>query len=171
MRKTSAVVLLALLVVFASAPAILVVEATKPQTVNGSYNPTGAPAFSNDRPAGKSDNGFVDVSIPVMWTGGIAGMGVNEMHWIAHNEATVEEVVIIQGITTLTAGVKIWGVAEMGTLTIEIKNVVVGSVPIGGQWRIIGGTGELASLHGEGSLTGTSNPYVIGYSGQVHFDP
>lgn len=170
MKKTTVAVVIGLLMMFASAPFILVVGATKPETVSGIYHPIGPPTESNHRSAGKSGNEFADVSIPVQWEGSIAGVGVNEMSWIFHDEGVADAVTIIHGVTTL-AGIKIWGATKMGTLTIEIKNTVVGSVSQGGQWRILGGTGELADLHGEGKLAGTSSQYILAYSGQIHFDP
>jgi hypothetical protein len=39
-----------------------------------------------------------------------------------------------------------------------------------GNWRIIGGTGELANIHGEGTWEGTV-PGGVAYEGYVHFDP
>jgi hypothetical protein len=39
-----------------------------------------------------------------------------------------------------------------------------------GNWRIIGGTGELANIHGEGTWEGT-DPGGVAYEGYVHFEP
>jgi hypothetical protein len=37
-------------------------------------------------------------------------------------------------------------------------------------WRIVGGTGELANIHGQGTQGG-AGPGGIAYEGYVHFDP
>lgn len=60
-----------------------------------------------------------------------------------------------------------------GTLTIRIQATIRPVEGVVGTWTILGGTGELADLHGQGSVTaGPALPVVIvDYSGQVHFDP
>jgi hypothetical protein len=42
-----------------------------------------------------------------------------------------------------------------------------------GTWRIIGGTGELANVHGQGVWGNSENPACPGvhYEGQIHFSP
>ncbi len=170
-KKLILISVLVLLMLLAAAPTILVVEATKPLPVNGTYFPIGAPTLSNSRDAGKSDNGFVDISMPIKWVGSIMGTGVEKMHWIMLREGTSEEKTIIHAVITLTS-VKIFNAAKTGTLTIDFYNVVVGEEGTG-LWRIVDGTDQLASLHGEGKLDMISPlpNVVVAYSGQVHFDP
>jgi hypothetical protein len=48
-----------------------------------------------------------------------------------------------------------------------------GELTIGGDndnWRILGGTGDLANVHGQGTIT-PIDPVSIGYEGWIHFGP
>ena len=150
----------------AAAPAMSVVYATKPITVNGTYFPIGPPVYGVLRVAGESDNAFMDVSIPLKWVGGIKGTCINEMRWIILHHDTPKEMTLIPGVMTFT-NAEVDG--KKGTLTIRYFNVETAE-EFGGVWRIISGTGELANLHGEGTISVLSFP-VFAYTGQIHFDP
>ncbi len=62
---------------------------------------------------------------------------------------------------------------KSGTLVFEVVGKGEGGIP-GGTVRshfvILSGTGDLANLHGQGNLEGTSGVNAT-YSGQIHFDP
>ena len=67
-------------------------------------------------------------------------------------------------------------VREVYTLT----NPIISGIPyeeceltIGescGNWRVLGGTGDLANVHGQGTTWGITE-FMIGYEGWIHFDP
>ena len=54
--------------------------------------------------------------------------------------------------------------------TLYIRTSANSKVSPDGEWRIIGGTGELANLHGQGTFDHV-NPFIFNYEGQVQFDP
>jgi hypothetical protein len=47
----------------------------------------------------------------------------------------------------------------------------IGAWNLEGTWVIIGGTGGLAGLHGQGTWSHTAGIPGLQYEGQVHFDP
>lgn len=108
--------------------------------------------------AGKSGNLIIEfMGGNVVWSGSIVGEAsytgsrwvwsqnvVNTYNIYTFNEATVDE--------------------KTGGLCIIMTANTKGS-PVS-HWRIIGGTGELANIHGQGTFS-----LFSGYSGQVHFDP
>ena len=95
--------------------------------------------------------------------GDIEGSAIFERTIILHSDGKYN----VQGIDTITASVG----DKSGTLTLWITgtgDMIAGTVQC--KWTILSGTGELANLRGQGTLTGVSN--VAGtYSGQIHFDP
>ena len=67
------------------------------------------------------------------------------------------------------------GKEGMINLRLTYKIIVQDGLPVSstGNWVIIGATGELANLHGQGTFTidYTVSPPIRQFSGQVHFDP
>jgi len=156
-NKKVLVIVLALAAAMLALP-ISVVSATKPIPVEGTFFPTGIPSIEM-RQAGNSDNIIFDVSGPQTWTGSIVGSGSGEGRWVVHKASDPDS-----GHATtrnvLTLDVVFDGKA--GTLTI------IGDQ---GNWRIISGTGELANLRGQGTTFVIVDMLLMGYEGQVHFDP
>jgi len=94
------------------------------------------------------------------WDGDISGTTFGEHRWVAH----------ANGITNVHveltfSSVTVMGESKSGTLSMLFLGKITGPGIGEGTWRIIGGTGELASLHG----AGTWSPGQ--YQGQIHFDP
>jgi hypothetical protein len=67
---------------------------------------------------------------------------------------------LVQDVHTLTDPI-IDGTQYYGELTIGGSN---------DYWRIVGGTGDLANVHGQGTKWGI-DPVTIEYEGWIHFDP
>lgn len=137
---------------------ISAVYATKPTPVAGELFPTPGSTYVM-RPAGDSDNLFVEISGPHVWTGSFEGTSWSEGRWNVHRVGTPERWMVI--CVTFTLDVEYDGLT--GTLTIKMDR---------GNWRIISGTGDLANLRGQGT-TYTIDPsiFLTGYEGQVHFEP
>jgi hypothetical protein len=162
MKKKVLVVALALAML---ALPMSAVSATKPDKfveVGGEVLAMGPPSMEI-MPAGKSDNLIMDVLVTHMWEGGISGTGTVEVQWIMHNSDDPENTwVNVLGLITLTGEVA----GLPGTVTIKFSSVSNTK----GHWRIIGGTGELANVQGQGTLTPISQ-MLIEYEGVVHFNP
>jgi len=145
-------VVLTLAVFLLVTPYVGGVYATKPLSV--SFTSTGTGVLSSvARPAGESDNVITEAVHNLAWTGDFEGTCIMEVRLVFHEEGyNYQEIVTFTGTVSGE---------HTGTLTI-----------VGGQgnWRIIGGTGELSNLHGQGKmeLTGIA---TFTFTGQVHFDP
>jgi hypothetical protein len=139
-----------------------VVYATASIPVNGTWYTT-IPGSAITEQAGKSDNYIVTISdYTQAWTGDISGTTSYDGRWITHvgNPTWVNS----RGHYTIEATV----FGKSGTLYIE--GVTNSGNPQPSTWRIVGGTDELANLHGEGTFVGPVAG-VYTYTGQVHFDP
>ena len=96
------------------------------------------------------------------WFGGIEGSGYITGWWTVAKIDTPEWKIVPIEVVTLNDP-KIDGKTYSGDLIIGGSTV---------NWRIIGGTGELANIHGQGKkLIDEFNPFLIHYEGLVHFDP
>ncbi len=174
MKKEISGFLLLVLILLASASTVIAVQASKPTEASGTYSPLPPPSQNIVTSDGKSDNTNQDVVIRVRWQGSISGTGSMEMNSTNLNVGTVEERGVIHGVVTLTTGISIFGNAKTGTLTLKVHNVIEHGDKNGGVWRIVGGTGDLEGLHGEGTLeTTVFQPplIVIAYNGQIHYEP
>ena len=110
-------------------------------------------------PAGQSGNQILVVSgNAVEWTGTLAGTGSADGHFLLHKDGLATA----RNIHTLEAEVE----GKSGTLTI-----ISVQAKMYGQWRILSGTGDLANLHGHGTVSIMTPPVLYSYTGQVHFDP
>lgn len=94
------------------------------------------------------------------WEGDISGDTVAQHRWVAH----------ANGITNVHveltfSSVTVMGESKSGTLSMLFLGKITGLGIGEGTWRIIGGTGDLANLHGGGTWSPGQ------YEGQVHFDP
>jgi hypothetical protein len=157
MSKKSFVFVSVLAVVMLTLP-MSTIFAKKPMPVEGTLSPLPGSTYEM-RPAGKSDNVIVELSGPHVWTGSFEGTSNSESRWVVHRYNSPEVWIGIS--TTFTLNVEYNGLT--GTLTIKMGH---------GGWRIISGTGDLANLHGQGT-TYAIDPtiFLMGYEGQVHFDP
>jgi hypothetical protein len=127
------------------------VFATMPTSVSGITIPAG-PLIMEERFVG--NNIIRDVSGSQLWIGSFEGFALFEGRWIIHkNDVTTYSVYTLD----------VTHEGKMGTLTI---------VGAEGNWRIISGTGDLVNLRGQGTFY-LVDPIaiIIGYEGQVHFEP
>lgn len=168
---------LLLVVAFLLTVAMPVAKAKSPAIVEGKIYTTG---FSNieGKPAGKSGNAIVTLNVAARWTGDIAGISTSESRWVWLNYVPPYGggPINVHGVNTFTsAAVKIDGVTHTGTLTVLFLGVMEGfssASEMGGSWVIIGGTGDLANLHGQGSWYHAEGAATgSDYTGQIHFDP
>jgi hypothetical protein len=117
------------------------------------------------KPAGNSDNTILTISIIEMWQGDIEAVGNGISRWVSHDfpnpgwTLNIHEKLTFNDATVL---------GKSGSFTMELvfQESETGS---SGCWTILRGTGELANLHGHGTLDLSTFPYE--YSGQVHFSP
>ncbi len=148
-----------------------VAYATKPIPVSGIFSVTKGVGSITYWQAGESDNHIWTLSdYTTTWTGDISGIGTYDGRWVTHNYGPPagDEWVNSRGSYTIAATVD----GKSGTLYIE--GVGNSGNPQPSTWRIIGGTDELANLHGQGTFEpnlATPSPYDYLYSGDVHFDP
>lgn len=138
------------------------VSATKPVPVSGQIMILGATNIVQN-PAGNSANFITTLNLNGMFTGSITGLYTSESRWVTHNAGTADQWTHALGVDTISPATVM---GKTGTLTFMIN----GKTGEGGTWVIIGGTGDLANLHGQGTYTPVST-YVMSYEGQLHFDP
>jgi hypothetical protein len=155
---------LALAAVLLATPCIGMAHATASTTVSGTIEMVmGIPA--DIKPKGQSDNLVMIMDLTEHWQGGIEGISTTEATWMLHNwvppaggpdtTLNIHEKLVFQTVTVLD---------ETGTIVLKL-NIENGN----GYWTIISGTGGLANLHGQGTVSLAAMPYT--YTGQVHFDP
>ena len=101
------------------------------------------------------------------WQGHLTGVG--ETEWVVRAYASGRATFSSQGVFTGTV---------LGSETGTMEYRLTGRIPPGGgdwygQWVILGGTGGLANVHGQGIWYGPGFGYDPDhwYEGQVHFDP
>ena len=100
------------------------------------------------------------------WSGTFVGTSTEEFVVVNHAKAGFN---FYSGVIEFTGSVD----GHVGTLTIKTNGKQdPGTVEPGpglwsGHWVIVGGTGDLANLHGQGTLTGPS--LSLDYEGRYHF--
>jgi len=159
-RRISLIVL-ALAVVLLAIPYIGMVNATPFTPVSGTIEFTTVVPAGPPKVAGKSDNRIRMFNIVEDWSGDIDGIGTAEAKWIIHNAPLISNPdawVNAHAIITFS-DVTVLGMT--GSLIIKLS--FSGTE---GHWTIMDGTGELANIHGQGTVLED-----VGYTGQVHFDP
>ena len=111
---------------------------------------------------GKSDTRILTYEFEAYWSGGITGAGTTEGFWvmIKYDPITYDLKQLIPQDLTVLSDPTIDGEEYEGDL-------IIGGSPT--SWRIIGGTGELANVHGQGTKW-SIDPFTIGYEGWIHFD-
>jgi hypothetical protein len=167
MNRKVLVIAVALMAVAMIALPISAVSATKPMPVSGTF--TMFPGVISENNAGNSDNSiWTFEDLPVIFDGGIIGTGSYDGRWVVHNyDDPLALWVNSKGHYEIEATVD----GKSGTLYIEAgSNSGHPTTLKPAKWRIIGGTGELANLHGQGTFIGETI-FLYVYTGQVHFDP
>ena len=154
-------ILFGLLVVAMLALPISAVYATKPIPVAGTFFPTGMASMVTRTP-GNSDNLILEFEGSQTWMGSFVGSAVTECNWIVHKESDPEAPGNdLSNRCLFTLDVEYDG--KSGTLIIKGAE---------GHWRIVSGTGDLANLRGQGTISVINAELMImGYEGQVHFNP
>ena len=134
--------------------------ASPPTEVNGTYT-FGNTTILEVRQAG-GNMIIKDVTEQSLY-GDVTGTAIFERTFILHSNGKFN----VQGICTVT----VTEGDRIGTFTervVATGDVITGTVQ--GTTVILSGTGDLANMHGQGTITGVSN--VAGtYSGVIHFDP
>lgn len=136
------------------------------QSVSGTLFLTGPPPPPVIKTIGNNIQIWDLSNGPMAWTGGIAGTGPYDGHWLFLNYGTDKMHMYGVGEQTLSAVVN----GKAGTLKIAEVSWATNS-EAGGSWRIIYGTGGLANIHGEGTITGIDMSMgVYAYTGQIYFN-
>jgi hypothetical protein len=159
MNRKVLVIAVALMAVAMLAVPISAVYATKPTHVEGTFVPTPGSTYVTRQ---ADDNFIVEIEGPHAWTGSFEGTSYSEGRWVWHkffDSDPENDFLRVHVVYTLNVEYD----DLTGTLTI---------LATGGTWTIISGTGDLANLHGQGT-TYAIDPsiFLMGYEGQVHFDP
>ena len=178
--------LASVLAIVATLLAVTATAASQPQTLEGtitSYlvNPNDQPVAL---PVGSSANMKLSESISYEYSGGISGTGVIHRDGMVFKDFTLHTTgtIICDPCTVRDPET---GALRKGTLRIRQVNegyidfsVAPPVIHLTTHDTILGGTGELASLHGQGTSWGTvkmfpgfTEPGVGGYSYQIHFAP
>lgn len=144
------------------AVALSAVYATKPMLVQGTFFPAGMGTLVTNQPGNSANLVYIISDAPQTWTGSFAGSGVAQIHWniikAGDEDAPGHH---MSGKSRFTLDVVYDG--KEGTLTIKGDHA---------NWRIISGTGELANLRGQGTISVVNEQaMVFGYEGKVHFEP
>ncbi len=161
--KVSAAVFVMLAVALLLTISMSVAYATPSESISGKWAMTGG-TLVDLRPAGNSDVGFVQINGLGFFTGGIFGPFTSEARWTGHNTGLPDMWSNGHVVITISPA-KVMG--KTGTLLFMFN----GKQGEGGNWVIVGGTGALASLHGQGKWSPTGGFPQIAYEGRVHFDP
>ena len=129
------------------------------------------------------NNWISDASSYGLVTGDIVGEYAGNAHWIYHNwvgpyqDPMMLTVGLVNGHVLVTFDVtEVMGMEKEGTIRLRLNDVF--GDEFAGTWVILGGTGELKGLHGQGTwhveLIIVDGQIVGGYQifeGYVHFDP
>jgi hypothetical protein len=157
---------LALSVVLLVTPYIGMVHATSSTTVNGTIEViTETPLKTIQL---RDGNQIMIFAITEHWIGDIDAIGsTTKSIWLTHNlflpvppadfTINIVEILTFQGTV----------LGKSGTFTMAIY-LHFSLAPGYGNWVILGGTGGLAHLHGQGTIS-SPVPYSYTYTGQVHF--
>jgi uncharacterized membrane protein len=138
--------------------------AKKPIPISGKIIVQGV-SITSVNMTGQSDNVIVHLSLNGMFTGNITGSYTSESRWVYHNYQQSDQWTSVHAVDTISATVTIDSVPYTGTLFFMLN----GKGAEGGNWVIIGGTDDLANLHGQGTFTPAG--LAQNYEGQIQFDP
>jgi hypothetical protein len=162
-KKTSSTIFMILTFSILFAMSLSVANATASIPVSGSIFITAATVTPN--PAGESDNAVLHLISTGTYTGSITGSYTGDGRWVGHNVGTPDLWRNTHNVATFSSATVM---GKTGTLSI----MLIGKTD-GGTWVIIGGTGDLAGLHGQGTYSSTGALFgkVADYEGEIHFDP
>jgi len=171
-KRKILLMVLALTAVLVATPYVGVIHAKPSIPVSGDITITGWTPLET-LPKGDSDNVVMKVLLTAEWTGNIEGTTTYEAFMMVHNfippmggpdvESNIHEKITFETVTVL---------GKSGSLTLEANLCSHRPADSAWHWTILGGTGELANLHGHGTWA-PENPgdLVEYYEGQVHFAP
>lgn len=135
------------------------VSASTPTAASGTFGPTAAPASITFRAA--DGNNIVTITArPGAFTGTFAGTYSEDLRIVIHGDQSTNF------SAQLTCQCTVDG--RSGTFTLKLAGTG-DATAFEANWRIVGATGGLVGLHGEGTL-GASLVSPPVYSGQVQFD-
>ena len=139
---------------------IPVVQATPSMTVGGTWT-YGYTGFVVIKQA--DGNSIVSVTEHGDWTGDFVGASEMVVSGVIHSKGFIT----FEGVINFDGSV----LDKVGTLVIHYSGKVTSAGEIVSHWVIQSGTGELANLHGQGTLSGApAGPGdILQYSGQIHF--
>ena len=172
--KTRSLLLIAVLMVALLPTLSIPAYATGPHiAVEGTWDYQGEPWFDEKWADGNHFISFADCGT---WTGGFEGDVCDAGDMVFHSSGSV-----FAHYTVWFSG-EAWDQSidvSLGAGTLEIGFVGKGldeEVGMQGTWVILGGTGDLATLHGHGTWWGWGSDGVPGtpdpfYSGQIHPAP
>ena len=162
MKKKGLIVVIALAVVLLATPYVGVAYAKPSTTVSGTIAVVSGELLKNIPLKYGYQIGIL--ALTEQWMGSIDGLGsTSKSIWLWHNFGSADFTLnIVERLTFQTVTVQ----GKSGSFVMDIiieQNSVGGS----GYWVISGSTGELANLHGHGTLSLNTFPYT--YTGQVYF--
>jgi hypothetical protein len=161
--KMFTTIFVALAVALLFSMSMSVAHATKPIPVEGQIIIQGYTSMVPN-PSGESDNSIITLSLYGVFVGDIAGSYTSESLWVRHNVGAPDVWTNVHAVDTISPATVM---DKTGTLTFMLN----GKTGQEGNWVIVGGTGELANLRGQGTYSPGANPVTVNYEGQVHFDP
>jgi len=167
MKKRALMLLVTVLMVALLSTLSVPVSAGPPENAEGLWQYI--PSIENARVA--DGNTFLDTSEVGQWTGTFSGVSTEKGKVVRHSSGHVS----FKGAVSF--------IGKVGDKSGTLEMLAVGSKPDlssewEGTWVIISGTGDLATLHGQGTWWGpgysSANPSKWGdiyYSGEIHFEP
>ena len=165
MKKKILITILAFATILFSIPYFGVAFAEPPTPVSGTIEFMSVVPLGPPKAAGKSDIRIRMFKIIEVWSGDIAGTGTAEARWTIHNAPLTNPDAWVNAYAIITfANAVVLG--RSGSLTIKL---VLSEAHGAGHWTIMGGTEELANIHGQGKGSIATEPFE--YTGHVHFDP
>ena len=136
------------------------VQATPPEPASGSWTYTVTHIEITKVAGGNTFKYGEEIGT---WTGTFVGTSFDFFEVIMHPAGFVT----CQGKINFAGTVNGDKTGTMVILFVGKKNLDTGLWS--GKWVILGGTGDLAYLHGKGTWEGPS--FNLDYSGQIHFEP
>ncbi|HSG26513.1 MAG TPA: DUF3224 domain-containing protein [Anaerolineales bacterium] len=142
------------------------VMAGPPETAEGFFYHM--PELVDIRFAGR--NAFMEITDVATWTGTFEGTSTMQAVVSLYGPEDTDPA-LVKGIFEFEGEVQ----GKTGTLQILLRAWWHPEVEWHGYWKIIGGTGELANLRGQGTTSGLDpgfgNVAENEYSGKIHFEP
>ena len=171
MNRKILLTVLALAAVFLAVPYVGMVHATTYTTVNGTITVGPETAPLKTIPLGDGNYLYI-FAITEYWTGDIVGAGgTTASYWFAHDVfITATSYTLLPDWTlnifeVLTFHGTVLG--QTGTWETAVY-LHFDATHIYGNWVILGGTGGLAHLHGQGTISAPNYPVSYEYTGQVY---